>query len=71
MVQHGLYTDISTAQETLNNGPTTSYPVSRRIEPLTTCVILLRELYEGESQRAIWFRYSLALFDLLTTIFWS
>jgi voltage-gated potassium channel len=32
-------------------------------------MILLRELYEGESRGAIWFRYSLVLFDLLTIIF--
>jgi hypothetical protein len=32
-------------------------------------MILLRELYEGESRRAIWFRYSLVLFDLSTIIF--
>lgn len=32
-------------------------------------MIRLRELYEGESRRAIRFRYSLVLFDLLTIIF--
>jgi voltage-gated potassium channel len=30
---------------------------------------VLRELYEGESRRAVWFRYGLLLFDLLTIIF--
>jgi hypothetical protein len=30
---------------------------------------LLRELYEGESRRAVRFRYGLLLFDVLTIIF--
>ena len=30
---------------------------------------LLRELYEGESVRAVRFRYGLLLFDLLTIIY--
>jgi voltage-gated potassium channel len=30
---------------------------------------LLRELYEGETGRSVWFRYGLLLFDLLTIIF--
>jgi voltage-gated potassium channel len=30
---------------------------------------LLRDLYEGESRRAVWFRYGLLLFDVLTIIY--
>ena len=30
---------------------------------------LLRELYEGESRRSVWFRYGLLLFDVATIVF--
>jgi voltage-gated potassium channel len=36
---------------------------------MTTCMGLLRELYEGETRRAVRFRYSLMVFDLATIIF--
>ena len=36
---------------------------------LTSCIIFLRELYQGDSRRAVRFRYGLVLFDLLTIIF--
>ena len=36
---------------------------------MTTCMGLLRELYEGETRRAVWFRYSLMVFDLVTIVF--
>jgi voltage-gated potassium channel len=35
----------------------------------TSCVSLLRELYEGESGYAVRFRYGLVLFDFLTIVF--
>jgi voltage-gated potassium channel len=36
---------------------------------LTTGMALLRELYEGESRRAVRFRYGFVIFDFLTIIF--
>ena len=36
---------------------------------LTNYMALLRELYEGDSRCAVWFRYGLLLFDFLTIIF--
>jgi voltage-gated potassium channel len=36
---------------------------------MTTCIGLLRELYDGETRSAIGFRYSLVVFDLVTIIF--
>jgi voltage-gated potassium channel len=36
---------------------------------ITTGLSLLRELYEEETRRAVWFRYSLMAFDLVTIIF--
>ncbi len=44
-------------------------PLTRRNRVLTSCIIFLRELYQGDSRRAVRFRYGLVLFDLLTIIF--
>lgn len=39
------------------------------VKPLNGSRTFLRELYEGESRRAVRFRYGLLLFDLLTIVF--
>ena len=42
---------------------------TRRRSRSTRSDTLLRELYEGENRRSVWFRYGLLLFDVATIVF--